>query len=287
MDAVKVDNLSYKYPETDVYALADIDLTIAPGEFVSIIGANGAGKTTLCNAIRGFVPHFYMGDVTGEVHVNGKSVSEHTIGDLAADIGYVFQNPFTQMSGVCETVSDELAYGLGNIGISPSDTVARVDATIEEAKLQALRDRDPMALSGGQQQRVALASVLVMGQPVLVLDEPTSQLDPQATDEVFELVKTAKEAGRTIILVEHKMEQVAAYSDRVILMDGGRILLDGPPAEVFSDPRCEAAGTRLPESLYLRRALEASGLELPTAPLTTEALVTAVAGQLHHAKEVS
>lgn len=269
----------YQYPETAAYALRDIDLTIRPGEFVSIIGANGAGKTTLGSAIRGFVPHFYEGTLSGSVTVAGK-VSDATIGELAADIGYVFQNPFTQMSGVAATVFDELAYGLGNIGISPSETVARVEDTIERAELTALRDRDPMALSGGQQQRVALASVLVMEQPLLVLDEPTSQLDPQATDEVFELIKAAKGEERTIVLVEHKMEQVAAYSDRVILMDKGRIILDGTPAEVFSDPRCVEAGTRLPESFYLKDALSGSGLDLPAAPLMIDDLTDAIVGQL-------
>ena len=286
MDAVIIESLSYQYPETASYALQDISLRIQPGEFVSIIGANGAGKTTLCSAIRGFVPHFYEGTLSGTVTVAGKRIADSSIGELAADIGYVFQNPFTQMSGVAASVFDELAYGLGNIGITPSQTVERVERMLEHAELTELRERDPMALSGGQQQRVALASVLVMDQPLLVLDEPTSQLDPQATDEVFELIKSAKQEGRTIVLVEHKMEQVAAYSDRVVLMDKGRIILDGTPAEVFGDPKCVEAGTRLPESFYLKEALSSSGLALPEAPLTIEDLTQAITQQLTKTTEV-
>lgn len=280
MDAVKIESLSYRYPETTDYALEDINLTIETGQFVSIIGANGSGKTTLCSAIRGFVPHFYQGTLDGHVIVADKRVTDHTIGDLAGDIGYVFQNPFTQMSGVAATVFDELAYGLGNIGASPSEIVASVEQIIERAGLEQLRDRDPMALSGGQQQRVALASVLVMNQPLLVLDEPTSQLDPQSTDEVFDLINAAKAEGRTIVLVEHKMEQVAAYSDRVILMEHGRVILDGTPADVFGDPRCVAAGTRLPESFYLKDALAPSGLTLPDAPLSIHELADSISAQI-------
>ncbi|GAB2479700.1 ABC transporter ATP-binding protein [Promicromonospora xylanilytica] len=280
MDAVTIKNLSYRYPATGAYALKDVSLTAGPGELVSIVGANGAGKTTLCAAIRGFVPHFYQGEVTGEVTVAGKRVAEHSIGELAGDVGFVFQNPFTQMSGVTTTVFDEIAYGLGNMGVSATETVERVERILGLSGLTEIRDRDPLKLSGGQQQRVALASVLVMDQPVLVLDEPTSQLDPRTTDEVFSLIMKTRAEGRTIILVEHKMEQIAELSDRVVLLDRGGVALDGTPSEVFGDPLCEELGTRLPESLYLKRALATSGLDLPETPLTTAEIITSVTAQI-------
>ncbi|MCL2653410.1 MAG: energy-coupling factor transporter ATPase, partial [Propionibacteriaceae bacterium] len=191
--------------------------------------------------------------------------------------GYVFQNPFTQMSGVSPTVFDELAYGLGNLGVPPDDMRRRVESMLEATKLNDLRDRNPFELSGGQQQRVALASILVMDQPVLVIDEPTSQLDPETTDAMFELIAQAHSAGRTIILVEHKMEQVAQFSDRVIVMESGRIVLNGTPAEVFSDPRCAKAGVRMPESMYLRQALVSRGIELPAHPLSVHELIADIA----------
>ena len=277
MDAVTIENLTYTYPEAPGPALQDIDLTIGAGELVSVVGANGSGKSSLCQAIRGFIPHFFGGDMVGRVEVDGTDIVTQQIGDLAGTVGFVFQNPFTQMSGVAQTVFGEIAFGLENLGIAPAEIHERVERILDDADLQGLRDRDPMLLSGGQQQRVALASVLVMDQPVLVLDEPTSQLDPATTDSVFELILAARSRGRTIVLVEHKMEHVAEYSDRVVVMDGGSIALHGTPSEVFSDPRCEALGTRLPESMYLRRALEPSGLRLSPTPLRLEDLLHEVA----------
>ena len=275
--AVQFKGVNFTYPLSPVPALQDIDLSIEPGEFISIVGANGAGKSTLCQAIRGLVPHFTKGELTGEVTVDGQDVATNTIGELTRDVGYVFQNPFTQMSGVSSTVFDELAYGLGNLGVPPDDMRRRVENMLEATKLGDLRDRNPFELSGGQQQRVALASILVMEQPVLVIDEPTSQLDPETTDAMFELIAAAHSAGRTIVLVEHKMEQVAQFSDRVIVMELGRIILNGTPAEVFSDPRCAKAGVRMPESMYLRQALVSRGIELPVHPLSVRELMDDIA----------
>ena len=270
---ITIENLSYSYPLATTAALSDISLSVNAGEFVSIIGANGAGKSTLCQAIRGLIPHFTKGNVSGTVVVNGRNVAETAIGDLARDVGYVFQNPFTQMSGVSPTVFDELAYGLGNLGVPADEMRERVEAMLKLTKLEPLRDRNPFQLSGGQQQRVALASILIMEQPILVIDEPTSQLDPETTDAMFELISAARDEGRTVVLVEHKMEKVAEFSDRVFLLEAGRLILQGSPEDVFGDPRCEQAGTRMPESMYLRRALERNGIETTPRPLSVEALI--------------
>ncbi|WP_176761644.1 energy-coupling factor ABC transporter ATP-binding protein [Tessaracoccus oleiagri] len=254
-------------------SLVDINLDIERGEFVSIIGANGAGKTSLCNAIRGFIPHLFKGELTGEVRIDGQPVTEESFPELARQVGFVFQNPFTQMTGTTTTVYDELAYGLGNLGVPRDEMRRRVDAMVDMAHLEPLVERHPFQLSGGQQQRVALASILVMGQPILVIDEPTSQLDPKSTDDIFELIENMKDRGITIVLVEHKMEHVARYSDRVILMDDARIVAEGTPAEVFNDPRTEALGTRLPQPLFVARALRERGLPVTGRELTLEELV--------------
>jgi len=280
--AVEFKNVTFTYPLSSVPALQGVDLRVEPGEFVSIVGANGAGKSTLCQAVRALVPQFTKGELTGQVIVDGRDVATTTIGELTRDVGYVFQNPFTQMSGVSPTVFDELAYGLGNLGVPPDEMRQRVEDMLTATKLGDLRDRNPFELSGGQQQRVALASILVMDQPVLVIDEPTSQLDPETTDAMFELISQAHSAGRTIILVEHKMEQVAQFSDRVIVMESGRIVLNGTPAEVFSDPRCAEAGVRMPESMYLRQALVSRGIELPVHPLSVHELVDDIADATGH-----
>lgn len=275
---IEIDDLTFRYPLAERPALVNVDLSVNPGEMVCIVGANGAGKSTLCSAVRGLVPHFTKGDLSGSVRVLGRSVPDTALSELARDVGYVFQNPFTQMSGVSRTVFEELAYGLGNLGVPPDEMRDRVERMLDRTDLQPLRDRNPFQLSGGQQQRVALASILVMQQPVLVIDEPTSQLDPESTDMVFELVAAARDEGRTVLLVEHKMEHIAKLADRIVVLSQGGVLLDGPPAAVFSDPRCEAAGTRMPESMYLSRALVDRGLNLPAHPLTVEKLIADVEG---------
>lgn len=277
MGAIKIRNLSFKYEgvETDL-ALQNIDLDVPQGEFLSIVGANGAGKTTLCNAIRGFVPQFYKGEISGSVEINGRDIKDVSIGDLAREVGFVFQNPFTQMSGISATVYDELAFGLGNLGVDPEEIRRRVEEMIETANLTDLADRNPYELSGGQQQRVALAAILVMQQDILVIDEPTSQLDPQSTDDVFELILQMKKLGKTIVLVEHKMDHVAAFSDRVALMNEGGIELIDTPRNLFANPRTAELGTRLPEPLLVAERLKQEGVPLTESPLTTDELFRSI-----------
>ena len=273
MDSIQITNLTYKYPLAEEPVLKNISLHVKKGELCAIIGANGSGKTTLCNAIRGFVPKFYKGEMTGEVLVNGKDVQKEEIGSTALDIGFVFQNPFTQISGIAKTVFEELAYGLENMGVEREVIIKRVEETMKMTKIEEFRERNPFQLSGGQQQRVALAAILVMGQPVLVIDEPTSQLDPQSTDDVFEVIKLMKNMGKTIVLVEHKMEQIAEYADHVIVLDKGEIAMEGTPKEVFSNPLCEKYHTRLPQCTKIFRELKNMGIEMEGTPVTVEETV--------------
>ena len=273
MDSIQITNLTYKYPLAEEPVLKNISLHVKKGELCAIIGANGSGKTTLCNAIRGFVPKFYKGEMTGEILVNGKDVQKEEIGSTALDIGFVFQNPFTQISGIAKTVFEELAYGLENMGVEREVIIKRVEETMKMTKIEEFRERNPFQLSGGQQQRVALAAILVMGQPVLVFDEPTSQLDPQSTDDVFEVIKLMKNMGKTIVLVEHKMEQIAEYADHVIVLDKGEIAMEGTPKEVFSNPLCEKYHTRLPQCTKIFRELKNMGIEMEGTPVTVEETV--------------
>ena len=174
MDSIQIKNLTYRYPTSENDVLHDVSMTVKKGQLCALVGANGSGKTTLCNAIRGFVPKFYKGEISGEVLVNGRDVKEDEDGRNALEIGFVFQNPFTQISGIASTVYEELAYGLENMGVEPDEIRERIEKIMELTKIQEFRDRDPYQLSGGQQQRVALAAILVMDQDVLVIDEPTS-----------------------------------------------------------------------------------------------------------------
>jgi len=273
MDSIQIKNLTYRYPTSEADVLKDVSFTVKKGELCAIVGANGSGKTTLCNAIRGFVPKFYKGEISGEVLVNGRDVKEDPDGENALEIGFVFQNPFTQISGIASTVYEELAYGLENMGVEPEEIRQRIERIMELTKIQEFRDRDPYQLSGGQQQRVALAAILVMDQDVLVIDEPTSQLDPQSTDDVFEIIKLMKSMGKTIVLVEHKMEQIAEYADQIIVLDGGQVVMEGTPKEVFSDPDCLKYHTRLPQSTRIALELKKEGVNLSEIPVTVEETV--------------
>lgn len=273
MDSIQIKNLTYRYPTSEADVLKDISFSVKKGELCAIVGANGSGKTTLCNAIRGFVPKFYKGEISGEVLVNGRDVKEDPDGKNALEIGFVFQNPFTQISGIASTVYEELAYGLENMGVEPEEICQRIERIMELTKIQEFRDRDPYQLSGGQQQRVALAAILVMDQDVLVIDEPTSQLDPQSTDDVFEIIKLMKSMGKTVVLVEHKMEQIAEYADQIIVLDGGQVVMEGTPKEVFSDPDCLKYHTRLPQSTRIALELKKEGVNLSEIPVTVEETV--------------
>lgn len=270
MYSIEIKNLTYQYPTAEKPILKNVSLKVKKGELCAIVGANGSGKTTLCNAIRGFVPSFYKGEISGEVLVNGKNMQEEDIGSTAMDVGFVFQNPFTQISGIASTVYEELAYGLCNMGIEQSEIHRRVEEIMKLVKIESFRDRDPYQLSGGQQQRVALAAILVMGQDVLVIDEPTSQLDPQSTDDVFEIIKLMKQMGKTVVLVEHKMEQIAEYADHVVVMDDGEIVMEGTAQKIFADPRCEKYHTRLPQSTKIALELQKAGVDLLEIPVTVD-----------------
>ncbi len=244
---LELKNVGFKYIIGKEKVFEDISLKIYEGEFVSIIGKNGSGKTTLCNILRGFIPHLESGTLTGEVLLNEKSIPEMTLGYLAEEIGYIFQNPFIQNSGIKETVYEEIGFGLENLGIPRDEMIRRIDNIIKLLKIEDLQDKHPAELSGGQRQRVAIASILAMDPDILIIDEPTSQLDPKGTEEIFEIIKLLKEEKKTIILVEHKIDLVAEYSDRVILLGDKKIIFDGPTREIFSNEEVLHHGTNLPQ----------------------------------------
>ncbi len=233
---IVVKGLTYTYPAAPAPSLQDIDLHVPAGQFLAVIGANGAGKSTLCYALSGFIPDFYKGTVVGTINVGGHDLVQTPLAGLAGEIGLVFANPFNQITGARFTVREELAFGLENLGIPREEMIPRIDDALRLTGLGELADRSPYALSGGQQQRLAIASVMVMQPKVLVLDEPTSQLDPVGTREVFETLDALTKTGTTVVLAEHKLEWIAVHADRIILLDGGRIVHDGRPHDVLADP---------------------------------------------------
>jgi len=274
---ISLDNLTYTYPAADRPALEGIALTIEEGTFTAIIGRNNAGKTSLCYALAGIIPHLYGGDMAGRVLVDGLDTRESDVADLALRVGLVMQNPASQFSGARFTVFEEVAFGLENRGV-PRDLMAeRVERALCLAGIEDLARRSPAHLSGGQQQKVALASVLVSDPDILVLDEPTTFLDPSGAVRVFETLDGLCREGHTVVLAEHRLEWIARFADRVLVLDGGRIVLDGPPIEVLSSPelaRIGLSGNRYTEVARLARELQ---MWTPDDPLAVT-LEQAVAG---------
>jgi energy-coupling factor transport system ATP-binding protein len=260
MAIVNLNSVTYKYPLTDSPALQNINLQVEEGEFVAVVGPNGAGKSTLCYTLAGFVPHFFKGELTGTVKVDAKDLHQSTLNEWVLNVGLAFQNPFNQISGAKYTVFEELAFGLENIGVPREEMKERVADTMKLTGISDLADRSPYSLSGGQQQRVALTSILVMQPRVLVLDEPTSQMDPIGTREVFGVIRTLSEKGMTVVLVEHKVEWIAEFADRVIALHEGQILLEGSPSEVLTSDLLFQSG--FGSSRYTSVAREAKKLGL-------------------------
>ena len=273
-------NVTYTYPLADEPSIRNVSLNIEEGKFYGIVGENGSGKTTLCAILRGFAPSFYQGDIQGEVLVYGKPIGEYG-GELATKIGYVFQNPFTQISGVKETVFEEVAYGLENFGVPVEEIVERVEAIMKLTHIDSLAEKNPLELSGGQMQRVALASVLVLEPDILILDEPTSQLDPQGTESVFEIIKMMKDKKKTIILVEHKIDLIAEYADEVLVLRGGKLIAGGDKAQVLSDISLMEQGVQLPQMAILGSRLKEKGFPISEIPVTEKRAVEIISAALN------
>ena len=271
MAIVNLQDVTYKYPLTDTPALQNINLQVNEGEFLAMIGPNGAGKSTLCYTLAGFVPHFFKGELTGLVEVLGKESLNSTLSEWVLNVGLAFQNPFNQISGAKYTVFEELAFGLENIGIPREEMKTRVEDAMKLTGISALAERSPYSLSGGQQQRVALTSILVMQPKVLVLDEPTSQMDPIGTREVFGVIRRMSERGITVILVEHKVEWIAQFADRVIALKDGLIFLDGTPSEVLTSPLLQENGFGISRYTSVARKAKEMGLwKRDRLPVTLE-----------------
>jgi energy-coupling factor transport system ATP-binding protein len=265
--------LRYRYPQTDRPALDGITVSIKPGELVGVVGANGAGKSTLCYALTGYIPHFFGGSVEGEVQVAGHDVRRTPVSELVADVGLVFHNPFNQISGARYTVLEEVAFGLENLGVEPEAMRARSLQALKAAGLDDLAERSPFTLSGGEQQRLAIAAVMAMQPRVLVLDEPTSQLDPAGTRAAFEVLRQlARTRETTIVLTEHKLGWLAAFVDRLLVLHAGRLVADGPPRDVLARAVDQAWGVGATQYTRAVQAARLRGLvpKGTTLPVTLE-----------------
>lgn len=233
---IEIKNLHFTYQGAEIPALSGINFIARKGEFIGITGATGTGKTTLTYCMNGIIPFFQEGLYSGEVLIKGQSVFDLTGKEISRWVGSVFQDPEAQL--VSANVEEELAFGPENLAIPPSEIEKRISFALKAVGIESLRNSTIDLLSGGQKQRVAIAAVLTMLPEIIILDEPTAELDPIGTDDVFLVLKRLnQEHGLTIIVIEHKIEHLAAFCDRLLIMDQGQIVLDDSPEKIFRNWR--------------------------------------------------
>lgn len=281
MNAVTIEDLGWKYSGRKNFAIEHVNLQIEENTFTSIVGPNEHGKTTLVSCIKGIIPHSFNGVWRGKVEIFGKDVRNLSAQALADEIGFVFADPEAQFTSM--TVEEELVFGLENVGLPLHEVKERLDWVTDITRIADLLDKSPYEISGGQKQRVAIASVLAMKPRIMILDEPTSMLDPLGKDFIFDiLTNLKKENSLTLIVVEHNIEQVAPLSDQVILMYEGNIAKAGPPAQFFenSDFLYEH-GINAPQATAFLDQLKNQGIYMGALPVDLESSVQAATSLLN------
>ena len=270
MAIIQTENLTYTYPSATKPSIRDISIKIEKGEFVLITGPSGCGKTTLCRCFNGLIPHFYQGELKGKITVVGLNVLEHPTYELAKHVGLVFQNPENQLFAL--SVEKDVAFGLENLGVPKEEMWKRVNWALNLTGIYDLRERAPHELSGGQQQRVAIASVLAMQPEVLVLDEPTSFLDPLTAKKIFEVIyELNRKLGITVVLVEHRLDLTAHYTNHIIIMNKGKVVLDGDPRKILGSEEARLIGVGIPKATRLYQILKKDNIKLGNKiPLSSE-----------------
>ena len=283
MTIIETKRLSYTYPGASKPSISDVSIRVEKGEFVLITGPSGCGKTTLCRCFNGLIPHFYQGELKGEITVANMDVTTHQTYEMAKHVGLVFQNPENQLFAL--SIEKDVAFGLENLGIDREEMRRRVNWALELTDIYNLRERSPHEVSGGQQQRVAIASVLAMQPEIIVLDEPTSFLDPLSAAKIFDVIYDLKQKlGVTVVLVEHRLDLTAKYADHIVIMDEGKVCFDGDTRTVLSTEETRLLGVGIPKATLLFQLLKKEGVNLSNVtPLSSEELVTLLQGVLKSA----
>jgi energy-coupling factor transport system ATP-binding protein len=254
--------VGYRYAGYARPVLHDIDLALADGEIAGLVGANESGKSTLCLVASGLAPSSIGGELSGEgVAIDGVPLAALPLHEVSSRVAIGFQNPATQISGVSGSVFEEIALGPLNLGLPRRETVERTKTALAMLGIEDLAERAPRRLSGGQAQLVVIASLLAMRPRHLVLDEPTAQLDPEGTRLVGDALRGLASSGTALLVVEHKTDVLDGLCDRVIVLDGGRVVADGPARTVLDDARLETWGVQAPTRVRLARGLVARGLD--------------------------
>jgi len=281
---VEVRGLWYTYPNASSPALKDVNLTIDEGEFILLTGPSGCGKTTFCRCLNGLIPHFYNGELNGEVKVAGLSTKDHPTMELAKHVGLIFQNPDNQIFAL--TVEKDVAFGLENLGVPKERMVEEIEWAMRMTGILNLRERATHELSGGQKQRLTISSILAMRPRVIVMDEPTSFLDPVGAEKIFEVLDALnRDHGITIILIEHRMDLAVKHVNRVIIFNEGEVLDDGSPEQIFSKEDTRLVGVGIPRIADLAKRLSKRGLKFNKLPLTPEEFYDDIVTQLPRGPE--
>ena len=282
MAIIETKNLTYTYPGATKPSINDVSIKVEKGEFVLITGPSGCGKTSLCRCFNALIPHFYQGELKGEISVAGiDPLKRHTY-EMAKHVGLVFQNPENQLFAL--SIEKDVAFGLGNNGVPRDEMRKKVDWALNQTGIYDIRERSPHEISGGQQQRVAIAAVLAMQPEIIVLDEPTSFLDPLSAEKIFEVIYNLnREQGITVILVEHRLDLTAKYANHLIVMDEGKVRLEGNPRDILNTDETRLIGVGIPKATLLHQMLKKDGLNLDNKiPLSSEELAEQLLEALSH-----
>ncbi len=280
---VHIEQLNFQYKQGTEFALQDINLDIREGEFVGIIGNSGAGKTSFTCALNGMIPHHYAGDFYGVVQIDGLDTVEVKPVELSRFVGSVFQDVDAQM--VAAMVEDEILFGLENFQVPREEIEERIQTSLQTIGIEHLRYRNISTLSGGQKQKVAIAAIIALRPRLLVLDEPTGELDPASSRQIFEMLRMLnQEYGMTIVVVEQKIMLLCEFVKRLIVLEQGRVEYDGETREVLKYKReLEALGVNVPRIVTLADALKVRGYEVGQVPLNLSEAKSMVEEVMEHA----
>ena len=275
-ELVRAEGYGFRYSESRKWAVRDFDLSVGSGEIVVLAGPSGCGKSTLLRSINGLIPHMYPGETAGRVLVDGRAVADTPMSELAQKVGLLFQNPENQI--FMFSVERDVAFGLENLGVPRDEMRRRVDEAMRLMGITDLAGRAPHELSDGQKQRVALAGVVAMNPKLIILDEPTSLLDPKTALELVGLLeRLRRENGTTMLVVEHRLDLLVTVADRIVVMSEGTKVLDGTPRDVLMGDRAEGYGITVPAIVRVQKLLAKDG-RLPVERLLSPEQVAEMTG---------
>lgn len=280
MQAIELRNVTYTYPVLEAATLQNVNLKIDYGEFVGVVGLTGTGKTTLFRLINGLIPHYFGGELEGDVLVDGLDSKTHEIGELSTHVGTVFQEPDSQL--FFQSVEDDVAFGPENLCVPQEKIVRMVNESLAKVGIASLRYKSPNNLSEGQKQLVAIASVLAMKPKIMLLDEPTSNLDSESSERIISLIKTLNQEGMTVVLATHEIDLLVNCSSRIIVMNDGQVQADGSPLDVFSNPDLlKKTGLIPPQLTQLVQKLRETGFDIGKNPSTAAELFQLIVRRLN------